>query len=280
MKKILIAVPLLAFILLTGCVDFGSGMTEKDTVSINNTNKIVVESSSADIEIIPEEREDISVVLETDKRGPKLSVSDGKTVYIKAKKNTIFNFGISIYASPLLTIYIPKDYAESLDINSSSGDVKLNDLVLTKLNLDLSSGDVKGNQLVFEEGSIKSASGDLKLYTIECASLDINSSSGDLILKDFDGKLTGTSDSGDVNIHYKNLAESIDYKVSSGDLIVDLNNSEPDASFDLKCSSGNVSLNYRLDNVQFEKNNSVKGTSGNGTHMILLRASSGDITIK
>ncbi|PKM93502.1 MAG: hypothetical protein CVU84_15090 [Firmicutes bacterium HGW-Firmicutes-1] len=281
MKKGIVVMSLFAFTLfVTGCTSMGTGMTEKDTVSIKNTKKIVVESSSADIEIVPEERDDISIVLRTYKRGPRLEISDGKTVRIEAKDENWLNFGFSINSSPRLIIYIPKDYRESLDIKNSSGDLDINDFELNGLNIDLSSGDMKGNTLSFEKGILKSSSGDIELTDIECSNLSITSHSGDLSLDDFEGALNGTSNSGEVFIGYKKLNGDLDYLASSGNITVDFNNANLDAKFDLKCSSGNISLDYDLDDVKLEKENSVSGTSGKGIYAVTLNASSGDITVR
>lgn len=281
MKKVILVFALLGLTLLvSGCTTMGKRITEKDTITINNAEKIIVEASSADIEIISEERDDISVVLQTYKKGPKLDISNGKSIHIVAQQDNWLNLGLSINYSPRLTIYIPMDYNESLDVKNSSGNLSLSDLTLDAMDLDLSSGDIDADKLNFEKGIVKSSSGNIDLSNLECASLTINSHSGDLTLDNFKGELNGKSNSGNVFIGYKKLNANIDYEATSGDIIVDFNNSEIDAIFDLKCSSGNVSLDYNLDEIQLEKENAVAGTSGKGTYTVSLHATSGNITVK
>lgn len=281
MKKTTIIIAILAILILaTGCVGAGRTKTEKETIELKNTTMISVESSSADIEIIPEDREDISVVLHTYERGPRLTVSDGKTIHIEVKNQRIYNVNISFNYSPRLTIYVPQNYDQSMEIQNSSGDLDLKEFALSALNIDLSSGDVRGKKLVFDEGSIDSSSGDINMEDITCSQLDIHSSSGDLRLEDFTGKLEGDTSSGNALITYKEFAQDIEYSTQSGDITVDFNGEPIDADFDLSCSSGDVSMNFDLDDTQKEKENQVSGTKGDGTFEVNLHASSGDITVK
>lgn len=281
MKKVTLIIALFAIIVLaTGCVGVGSSITEEEIIDIGDTTMISVESSSADIEIIPEDREDISVVLHTYERGPKLTVSDGKTVHIEAKSERWKFFQVSFNNSPRLTIYVPEDYDQSMEIENSSGDLELNELTLDDLDIDLSSGDIRSKKLNINNGSIYSSSGDIIMKDINSAKLDIHSSSGDLKLEDFIGELEGDTSSGDVHITYKEVNSDIKYTTQSGDITVDFNGEPIDANFDLDCSSGNVSMNFDLDHVEKEKDNYVNGLMGEGTYQVKLHASSGDITIK
>lgn len=281
MRKSMIIIVILAILVLaTGCESAGRRLTEEETIKLGDATMISVEASSADIEIISEDREDISVVLHTYTRGPKLKVSDGKTIHIEAKRDRMIGMSFSLNYSPRLTIYVPEGYRESIEIQSSSGDLNIEEFTLDSLDIDLSSGDVRGKKLVFETGAIKSSSGDINMRDIETNQLKIRSSSGDLRLEDFKGELEGNSSSGDVVIIYKEFKSDLDYKTQSGDLTVDFNGEAIDADFDLDCNSGDVSMNFDLDDVEKEKDNEVRGTKGEGTYQVKLRASSGEITVK
>lgn len=263
----------------TGCMGAGGSKTEKEIIALKDTTLISVEGSSVDIEIIPEDREDISVVLHTYERGPRLKVSSGKTVHIEAKSPRAFNISFSMNYAPRLTIYVPEDYAKDLEIDSSSGDLEIKELNLEELNMELSSGDIQIRKVTFNEGSIESSSGDITLDDVTCDKVNVHSSSGDLKIDDFTGELEGNTSSGDVRIAYKEFNNNLDYSTQSGDITVDFNNNPVDAAFDLDCSSGDVSMNFDLDETDREKENQVKGTNGEGTYDVKIHASSGDITV-
>ncbi len=280
MIKTKILMTMLALVILTtGCVSAGKSETQKETIKLKDTTLIKVESSSADIEIIAEDREDISVVLHTFQRGPRLKVSDGKTIQIEAKQERWVG-GISMSRSPKLTIYVPKGYDQSIEVDNSSGDLDINEMALDSLEIHLSSGDVRGKELSFNKGSIDSSSGDIDMENIQGTEFNIHSSSGDLKLEDFTGQLEGDTSSGNVLITFKEFTSDLNYSTQSGDITVDFNEEPIDADFDLQCSSGEVSLNFELDSVEKEKDNRVLGTKGDGSYEVTLHASSGEITVK
>ncbi|MBC7960934.1 MAG: DUF4097 family beta strand repeat protein [Vallitaleaceae bacterium] len=109
MRKIVLlsVMMLVAVILSTGCMSPGRSKTEKETITLKDTDLISIEASSADIEVISEDREDISVVLNTYERGPKLKVSGGKTVHIAAESQRGIHVGVTFSYSPRMTIYVP-----------------------------------------------------------------------------------------------------------------------------------------------------------------------------
>lgn len=279
-RKVIILVLFSMFLLLTGCMGEGNSKTEKESIKIDDTKSIKIDADSTDIEVISEERDDISAVLYTYTRGPHLKVASGKTAHISAKRSGIFNVSVGINYSPKLMIYIPSDYEGSIDINNISGELELNDLNIDELSIDVASGDINGNDLTFQSGTIISKSGDVDFKHIDCKKIDIDSMSGAVNLEDFTGEIKGSSMSGDVNISYKEFAYDLDYKDQSGEITVNLNDQKADAKFDLSCSSGEISVLYDVDNIKKQKDDEFIGTNGKGTNKIKLRTSSGDITIR
>lgn len=280
MKKWLTVVVLGMIVLSVGCMDAGRSVTEEKNIDLGDAFKIVVEASSADIEIIPENREDISVVLKTYERGPKLKVSDGKTILIEAKKDEMINISFSMNKSPKLTVYVPENYEQAVEVNNASGNIDMKAFNLSSLNIDLSSGNVNLRDMKFNEGKIENTSGNITVDTATFDTLKVTESSGELKLVDVSGAITGETTSGNVEIGYKEFAADLNYETSSGNIQVDFNKQPVDAKFDLKCTSGNVHQGFDLEKVDKEDNNEFKGKVGDGTFEVTLRATSGNITVE
>lgn len=185
-------------------------------------------------------------------------------------------------------------------LNASSGDIEVK-TVTARLATETSSGDQKYFEIVGDIGCI-ATSGDIKFEditgTIECRAssgdlkftgvngeIKSRTSSGDLILNDIDGAITNVSSSGDLKITDSqtvlNLAATSgnitgtgislkgnsQFKTSSGDIYLDLDNDIEKISFDLKASSGDLRIqgNHADNKLQLHRGGIlVQGVSTSG----------------
>lgn len=266
---------------MTGCISQGKPVTDKKVVALEDFETIEIYSQIADITLIQEDRDDISITLNTYENGPRLSIDqDHRSLEIQAKRKSKLINSISFYNSPTLKIYVPEDYQNDLSIDNSSGNITIRNIHLNNLILDLSSGNINGTEIGVEKFSVHSSSGNVVLDNLICNSLDTDLSSGELTLKHFVGEISGTSSSGDTHIFLDELNYPIQYNSSSGDVELTLNPDTIDAAFDLSCSSGDVDIRFSLDSYEESKKNAVIGILGEGDQLIDIHVSSGSITIR
>ncbi|MFK7953529.1 MAG: DUF4097 domain-containing protein [Ekhidna sp.] len=167
----------------------------------------------------------------------------------------------------------------SLDIDNSSGDIKVANLranesrikatsgditlrsVVANLKVETSSGDIDIDGLT-GDSRIESTSGDQKLTSTK-GNIETRASSGDIDVVEFNGLVEITATSGDIEIKrgvgrlkVQTSSGSIDgsgielkgnanFRATSGDVEIDFINDIDDLSFDLTASSGDLEVGNR-----------------------------------
>lgn len=247
---------------------------------IDTINQISIETSSCDVNIIPEDREDVKAhfygnvtstfkpELETKVKGKEL------LIFIKRPKSySIFNSDLK------LDIFVPRNYKENIDIDSSSSNINIqNELTLNNLFIDLSSGNAKLKDLNIKNLKFEASSGSLIGENIITNSTVLEVSSGAIDLNNFTGNLKGDSSSGSVEVNYNVFDNNIDLETSSGNVNIGL---PDDAKFylDAECSSGDIECDFPIMVRGKQEDNTLKGTVGNDKNKIIINTSSGDINI-
>ena len=130
-------------------------------------------------------------------------------------------------------------------------DISIQNIAAKSLTIETVSGDIDGEVLQFDSGQLKSVSGDVRLEEIE-------------------GEVEVNLESGDVSLFMNDLTKSVKVKTISGDIEVVSSKEPTDVTFDVSTISGDVNL--------FDKYNN-SATIGNGSAVIELEATSGDISV-
>lgn len=283
MKKILII-----FLILVGLylifVNWGNipgipfGNKEDQVKVTNGVDMIDIDISSINTTIVPENRDDVKAEL---KGKGKLTVEkNGDTINVKYENNFNWFNWISFFDRSKLTIYIPEDYEQSLNLKVGSGNINFpaDDMKLDKLVVDIKSGNVNLKKLTAETFELDVASGNSKINTLHTESSAIEIHSGNTDIDEFIGKLDANISSGRLDIQMEELTDSIDAEVKSGLLKIDLPNNA-DFTLDAKVRSGHIANDFELDNSTQEKGK-IKGVHGTGKHKISLDVSSGKIDLE
>lgn len=284
MKKLIIFI-----IVLIGLYFIGSNLKEASwfpfgkksipTQSMKNVDVIDLTAASSNTTIIPEDREDLEAKLEG--RGKLVVDRRGGTIYIEVKRKWFQGFGF--WNKKKLTVYIPKDYDQKMNVTIGSGKFNMsgiskNDpLKLEEMNVNMSSGRVNLKDLTVDHYVHKGSSGSASLDALTTKTGTIKISSGKVDVREYKGKLDAKLSSGRLAVQMDELSDAIDVQVSSGSAALDLPN---DANFTLngKASSGDISCDFPLKNQKIG-NHEVNGTHGTGKHEIKVKVSSGKVNI-
>lgn len=263
-----------------------------------------IDVSSADI-FIEQTSSDSVEVKATETRTSKFNIREKENGQLAIQQNTKgFLSWLSFGSKPEVHISLPATQYDKLQINTSSGDIKLKDIAVTSVQIKTTSGDITADDIKAEaydlnstsgdmaldqlgsdakEVSLRSTSGELSVDTLATDTLLAESTSGDV---SFDaitlgrGKSTVTTTSGDIHItpiFSEDTALTI--HSSSGDQTLTSKN-ENHFSFTIRTSSGDIRVpsNYTLTT---EKDNEVSGTTATtSTNTLTMEASSGDVKIK
>ena len=270
---------------------FGKGMSRKNLIrknvneekleDIKGIKTIDVETPFVDVNIIPEEREDIKIhyngYLEATYIPELKTKTSGDTLYIMAKGDNLNSY--SVYSSDLkFNIYIPMDFKDNIKITTSSGDINVSKLELSNLKLDASSGDIEIYDLSVDNLSIGTSSGEQIVKNVKSKNSNFLASSGDIEIYSFIGDTNVTTSSGEINMDYEKFNNNIDAAASSGDITIKLpSNSE--FNLNANTSSGEIESSFPI-TVTGKQKNSLSGKVGNSVNAINITTSSGDISIK
>ncbi|MBM7587727.1 lia operon protein LiaG [Bacillus pakistanensis] len=182
-----------------------------------------------------------------------------------------------------LTIYLPENYDRDMDIKVGSGNFVFEGhseekpMTLSTLSLEMSSGNVELENFVTKEFDHEGSSGRISIHSLKTDKGSFDISSGKIDLSGYVGPLDADLSSGRLNAQMDELNDSVNIKISSGSVDLDL----PDnADFTLngKVSSGDISSEFPLTNHKVNKKD-ISGKHGKGTHPINLKVSSGNIDI-
>lgn len=277
MNKIalLIGIAILS-IMAVGCVPAGEPIETVEEVEIDDTNHIDLNLISADVYIVPEDRDTLLVEYHSYDNGPKLDINDGSTVFIEEYQRKPY---IMMSRSPKLYLYVPEGYDKELTLSSASGQLEISDFTFEGLDIKLISGDIDIHNVDAKKLNIQSTSGNITIDSMTTDTADITATSGSIRVTDFVGEINGRNTSGNTRFELRELVGDIDYDVTSGNITIDFIDGDIDAMLNLRTTSGDVDVNLKEADVNVKSDNRFKDTIGEGTYDILITNLSGDIVI-
>ena len=243
-------------LVLVGSVVFCSAMSmlnwdfskmnnfETNTTKINE--KIVnisIESSGADILIVPTKIDDSKVVCyEKSRQKHSVTVSDGN-LEIKANDTRKWYEYIGInFGSPKITIYLPKGEYDSLSVKSVTGDVEIpreydfksidisqstgditNYASANKAKLETTTGNIYVNKTIFDTLDVTVTTGTVSLTDVTCnGDIDVNVTTGKTSISNVECKnFKSEGTTGDVDFKKTITTGKFTVNRSTGDITFD-----------------------------------------------------------
>ena len=223
---------------------------------INETfDRIKVLTDSLDIKIIKSNNDKVNVKIYDRDKNKALVKVENNTLIIEnniKKSNLFFCFG-----KRQVIISLPeKEY--NLLIETTSGDI-LSKVDFISANINSTSGDIKLNKV--NDLNVKITSGDVTVSEVN--NITIDSTSGDIEIGKVNDSVNINVTSGDVDINNLTITKESNIKSTSGD--VDINKSFNDIYCNTKTISGEVKINNNDRHANYEININTK---------------SGDITVR
>jgi len=256
-----------------GGVIFGTGnykLVKSEEYVVENINNIDFTTITADIEFY--DSKDDKIIIEQYSNSKKDNISEfsasinGSTLKIIEAKhdNRVFIFSFN-FTSNNYKIYLPNSYRESLNIESTSGDINIknNNMTMKDVVIKTISGDINiSANITANKVSIETISGDVVSSLLD-ASIKVKTTSGDIELKDIIGNININSISGDVEINSFDIIGDSNIKTISGDVEV---------------KRINGSVEYKTNTISGDIR--VPSSSDSYTSVLEIDTKSGDITVK
>ena len=207
---------------------YGWDFTKLNTTQYNKViyeingifNSIEIDCKTIDINIKPANEENCRVeAYESDKVKYDVQIKDNKLTIKEIDERVLLDYmGINI-SETSLTLFVPNEKYESLDINLTTGDIELFDLLVNNININLTTGDIKLFDSSFENVAVKFTTGDVELTNIKCNDINIKGNNGDVTLNNVISlnEITIHTTTGDVELN-KCDASYIKIDTTTGDI--------------------------------------------------------------
>jgi len=241
-KNTIIWLIVATILVLSGLIVFASALTaydwDFDNLSTENYKTsthenlseeftdISIDTDTADIIFVPSTDGKVKVeCYESEKEKHEVYVQDNTlTINVKNDKEWYNYIGINLsFNSPKITVYLPQREYNALVIKESTGDVELpNDFTFQSIDIISSTGDIKCQAAAKSDVSIRTSTGDIDLQNVFAESFDLSTSTGEIFASkitcqnNFDVKVS----TGDVNLNSVNC-QNFTSTGSTGDIKMD-----------------------------------------------------------
>ena len=180
----------------------GTSRYETNSYEISEAfGNISIYTDTADIKFELSQDDKCKVVcFEEEKAKHSVLASEGHLVIKKVSQKAWYDYiGIN-FASPKITVYLPKTGFNSVYIEESTGDVSIEKLSVISLDINLSTGDVELSDVACKILSTSGNTGDVYLKNVTAAkNLSITRSTGDIEFLNSDAfEIFVATDTGDV----------------------------------------------------------------------------------
>lgn len=232
---------------------------QENTIDVSHIEELIVESGISNVQLIPHEKKHVWVILETYEKGPELEVYLNDNVLrivatMPGKRNW---FITTSWETTKLTIYLPEDFAQEYQIQSTAGNLELRGITA-------------------EHFEVESGAGNISLDWIDANQLIVKTGAGNIKGTGCTGELNISSGAGNIDFE---VAGEHDVTVHSGAGNVDVyfeNEKVLDAKLQVSAGLGKVRTNFPVDST---KNNKFSHVFGNGESDIKLSTGVGNINL-
>lgn len=252
-----------------------------ETVGVNlneKTQVIEIRTSFSDIQVLSTDEPTIRVEGYGDERSAvPSSVSLNITEQNDANNTLVIGLRSEEYLRRgRITVYIPRNYKNNINISSTSGDIWLREMALKSISTKNTSGDVEIHNSAVDNLDIKTISGDINVQNSKSMATNFSTTSGDVnISGEFgDGKVGTTS--GEIEFIPTVLSKDITIESTSGEVTIYINRLT-NCGVDFSSVSGTMYVNEKR-----IKSNGGKASYnlGEGTPKINVKTTSGGLEIE
>lgn len=183
---------------------------------------IFIDTETADIEFLPSENEKTVVEChELKKMYHSVKVEDDTLKIVLESKPKTWFIGIN-FDTPKITVYMPKGEYARLNVDSTTGDIKLpNDFKFAAMDVAVTTGDIKCCASANEKITLKTATGDTYLENVTASQIELSITTGETVLNNVKCDnliLNGTT--GDIVLKKVIANQKLSCKRSTGDIVL------------------------------------------------------------
>jgi lia operon protein LiaG len=262
---------------------------KEERVEKDKVEDIEINTSSADVEVVPSESDEIAILLDgkinkdvEDKYKFQVGHSHKKlTINFVLDENTI-GIKLGSVQDTTLQVKVPNKVLNDLQITTSSGDIFIGRLKANEIIVKSTSGDqsIIGSE-AGDHIALSSTSGNIKTRENKMNTTEFITTSGKMDVKDLSSKnAVFETSSGDIVFNGEQLKSDMEFTTSSGDVAIKFSQTPESVKVDFKGSSGEPNISVEELLFEDKSENSAVGVKGNGEYEVKVRTSSGDLTLE
>lgn len=206
---------------LTACAGSPINKLVESVIDVKNEfNSIVIDTSMADISILPSEDGNCKVIANDLKKIVYTAEVEGNTLKIKLNDQRKWYQKLFNWHTPTLTLYIPAKEYGALNIDASTGNIRINHaFTFASVDIKISTGDVSLTGVNSLGGvNVELSTGDVLIDTVTCTDFTSSGSTGDINVSALSatGSVAITRSSGNVYIKESTVGADLTAKTSTG----------------------------------------------------------------
>ncbi|MBD2868062.1 DUF4097 family beta strand repeat-containing protein [Paenibacillus arenilitoris] len=276
---------------------------EERTVEAAGIDTINVRTSSIDVEVVRGKSDAVQIRLDgraSEKyldRFELIAEQDDNGLLIEGTYKDMFFVGFN-FVNVDLIVEIPDRLWQSLEVNSNSGNIDLENVRAASASAESGSGNLELENMQADDMSLKSGSGNIEVdgltaknVTLQTGSgglemenytadqIKATSESGNITLENGQGAVQGRTDSGNIRLTADELLQDVGLKSDSGTVRIDLEKEPRSAAIRLRTESGNRKVEWESLRASVDNEYSLEGTIGSGETKIDVETDSGNLRL-
>ena len=262
----------------------GKSFEKEKSFEVDSIEEVEINNESWDIEFKNTKSKKITIEVEgkqkNKKKDPVTIKNDGEKIEINQKDQKGTLEGFSFGKKGTISISIPKNEIETITLNNSFGDIKMNDVTTKNIVILNDSGAEKIEGLSADNGKFTSKDGELSLKDSSLKELTVASTAGDNYISNVTSpKMKVTSTDGEVAIKNATEGKSLFVETKSGDIAVSY--IEAPTSLMLTANSLSSDIIVNLDRLKKKRDTekSKEGTIGDASNKLEVLSKEGTIKI-
>ncbi|WP_053372101.1 DUF4097 family beta strand repeat-containing protein [Paenibacillus sp. FJAT-27812] len=183
----------------------------------------------------------------------------GDTLYIEGNTKNSFTFGISII-NLKLTIELPEKVWDTVDINTDTGNITIEQMEAENLKLKLDTGNLKVSNYSFKE-------------------ILFDTDTGNVTFTDGVGSIKGETDTGNIRIENDELRGDIALESDTGNVTINVDKQPQSAAIHIQKDVGSSKVEWAGFTDTNDSKSIIEGKIGNGDIQIAVKSDVGNVKL-
>ncbi|OAS14479.1 DUF4097 family beta strand repeat-containing protein [Paenibacillus oryzisoli] len=250
-------------------------------IAAANIDTLIIENDITGVTFVPSNSDEISVHLvgaartEYAQNCTVEATTEGTNTWrvdVCTNKKTHINFGIDLTELKSLLS------GQRLRLRT---EVSLPDKMYKAITVSTDTGSINFKEVKAEKLTARTDTGTITVDRYEGKTVNLQTDTGSIHLNDGQGNVKLKTDTGSITAKLRDLGDTVTAESDTGSIRIQLDSAPTDATFDVSTDTGSATLDVPGVNLQQRASrNQAKGSIGNGSKKVTVRADTGYVEFK